>query len=534
MNHPDGVHTPESTIDPVTSRGFGSLSVAAILAEPARRFPDRPAVIMGDTVTTYSQLWAQAMAYAGALRARGVGRGDRVAMLVPNVTDFPRVYYAILALGAIAVPIHSLLKAEEIDYILRDSEAKLFVIAAPLLAEGGKGAALAGVAAVTVLVPDAMLEQVPLPRLEDEARDARPLERYESVNPLDAATILYTSGTTGRPKGAVGSHLALVEQVNIALIDSFDMREDDILFGGLPLFHTFGQSCVMNVGFRRGAAILLIPRFEPDDVLGQLVKNKCTVFAGVPTMFIALLDAATRTDARPAMRFCISGGAAIPLAVLEKFQEVFHAPVHEGYGLTETSPSVTFNHTRDVPVAGTVGRPIWGVDVEIANAELEGAIEFVPRGELGEVVVRGHALFKGYLHNDAANRESIVDGWFRTGDLGTKGEDDRITIVDRKKDMIVRNGYNVYPTEVENVIARLEGVAEVAVFGVADAGHGQEVVAAIVRSPGAELTEEDVIAYAREHEAAYKYPRRVVFLDSMPLGASGKVLKRELQATYSV
>jgi long-chain acyl-CoA synthetase len=213
-----------------------------------------------------------------------------------------------------------------------------------------------------------------------------------------------------------GSKLTKHQQVNVALIDGFDMREDDILFGGLPLFHTFGQSCVMNVGFRRGAAILFIPRFEPDDVLAQLVKNDCTVFAGVPTMFIALLDAATRTEARPNIRFCISGGAAIPLAVLEKFQEVFHAPVHEGYGLTETSPSVTFNHTRDVPVAGTVGRPIWGVDVEIANAELEGAIEFVPRVELGEVVVRGHALFKGYLHNDAANRESIVDGWFRTGD----------------------------------------------------------------------------------------------------------------------
>jgi long-chain acyl-CoA synthetase len=166
---------------------------------------------MGDTVTTHSQLWARAMAYAGALRARGVGRGDRVAMLVPNVTDFPRVYYAILALGAIAVPIHSLLKAEEIDYILRDSEAKLLVNAAPLLAEGGKGSALAGIPAVTVLVPGGMLEQIPLPRLEDEARDTHPLERYESVNPLDAATILYTSGTTGRPKGAVGSHLALVE-----------------------------------------------------------------------------------------------------------------------------------------------------------------------------------------------------------------------------------------------------------------------------------------------------------------------------------
>jgi long-chain acyl-CoA synthetase len=518
--------------DPLTSRGYGTLSVAAILSEPAHRTPGAPAIIMGDTVTSYGELWAEAMSYAGALRARGIGRGDRVAMIVPNVTDFPRVYYAILALGAIAVPIHLLLKGEEIDYVLEDSGAQLVVIAAPMLAEGAKGAALAGVPVVTVLVPDSMAAQVPFSRLEDEARLATPLERYESVGPLDAATILYTSGTTGKPKGAVGSHLALVEQVQTALIDSFDMRVDDVLFGGLPLFHTFGQSSVMNVGFRRGASILLIPKFEPDDVLAQMVKNGCTLFAGVPTMFIALLDAATRSDARPPLRFCISGGAPIPLAVLERFQQVFGAPIHEGYGLTETSPTITFNHTSDVPVAGTVGRPIWGVDVEIANAEIEDHIEFLARGELGEVVARGHALFKGYLHNDKANAEAIVDGWFRTGDLGTKGEDDLVTIVDRKKDMIVRNGYNVYPTEVENVIARMDGVGTVAVFGVPHETHGQEVVAAIVRSPGSTLSEDEVIAYTRQHEAAYKYPRRVFFLEAMPLGASGKVLKRELKVMY--
>jgi long-chain acyl-CoA synthetase len=289
----------------------------------------------------------------------------------------------------------------------------------------------------------------------------------------------------------------------------------------------------MNVGFRRGASILLIPKFDADDVLAQMVKNKCTLFAGVPTMFIAMLDAATRSDARPPLRFCISGGAPIPVAVLEKFQEVFGAPIHEGYGLTETSPTVAFNHTSDEPVAGTVGRPIWGVDVEIANAEIEDHIEFLPHGELGEVVTRGHALFKGYLNNDKANAEAVVDGWFRTGDLGTKGDDNRITIVDRKKDMIVRNGYNVYPTEVENVIARIDGVGSVAVFGLPHETHGQEVVAAIVRVPGSTLTEDAVIAYAKEHEAAYKYPRRVFFLEAMPLGASGKVLKRELQVMYS-
>jgi long-chain acyl-CoA synthetase len=402
-----------------------------------------------------------------------------------------------------------------------------------MLPEGGKGAALAGVPVVSVLIPDAMVDQVPVPRLEDEAAAATPLERYESTNPLDPATILYTSGTTGRPKGAVGCHLSLVEQVHVTLIDLFDVKQDNVLFGGLPLFHTFGQTAVLNTAFRRGAAIILLPKFDPDEALALMVKHKATSFVAVPTMFIGLLEAATRSAERPPLEYGISGGASLPVAVLEKFSEVFGARVHEGYGLTETSPVVSTNHQRDEPVAGTVGRPIWGVDVEIANAEIEDRIEMLPHGELGEIVVRGHALFKGYLGRPDADAEAIVDGWFRTGDLGCKGDDDRITIVDRKKDMIVRNGYNVYPNEVEQVLARLEGVAQVAVFGVADDRHGQEVVAAIIRTPDAALTAEEVKAYAQEHMAAYKYPRVVHFVEELPLGPSGKVLKRELTAQYS-
>src|SRR5690606_21330721 len=233
----------------------------------------------------------------------------------------------------------------------------------------------------------------------------------------------------------------LVEQVHVTLIDLFDVKQDNVLFGGLPLFHTFGQTAVLNAAFRRGAAIILLPKFDPDEALALMVKHGATSFVAVPTMFIGLLEAAGRSAERPPLEYGISGGASLPVAVLERFTEVFGARVHEGYGLTETSPIVSTNHQRDEPVAGTVGRPIWGVDVEIANSEIDDAIEFLPHGELGEIVVRGHALFKGYLGNPAADAEAVVDGWFRTGDLGTKGDDDRITIVDRKKDMIVRNGY---------------------------------------------------------------------------------------------
>jgi long-chain acyl-CoA synthetase len=513
--------------------GFATLSVAAILSESARRTPDRTALYCGGAVISYRELWNQARSYAGALRARGIGRGDRVAMAMPNVPDFPRVYYAVLALGAVVVPVHPLFKAEEIEYVLRDSGAKLVVAAAPLLREVGPAAGRSDVPVLTVLVPDEMSANVPFPRLEDEAGAAAPIERYESTGPLDAATVLYTSGTTGSPKGSVASHFSLVEQVNVALLDTLEIHSDDVLFGGLPLFHSFGQTAVMNIAFRRGAAVILLPRFDAPEVLRLLVEHKATIFTAVPTMYIGLLQAAAHSTQRPSLRFGISGGAALPTAVLDAFEATFGAAIHEGYGLTETSPTIAFNSTYEPIRPGTVGRPYWGVDVEIAAPDVEDRIELLPAGELGEIVVRGHALFKGYLGRPDATAQAVVDGWFRTGDLGTKSPDDIITIVDRKKDMIVRNGYNVYPTEVEQVLMRHPAVTNIAVFGVPDDAHGQEVHAAVVPADGSSFDADQLVAYAREHLAAYKYPRVVHTVDALPLGPSGKVLKRELVARFT-
>jgi long-chain acyl-CoA synthetase len=518
--------------DSLGGAGYASMSVAAILSESARRRPDRTAVIWADTPVSYRDLWDQARAYAGALRARGIARGDRVAMVVPNVPDFPRVYYAILALGAIAVPVHLLFKAEEIEYVLRDSGAAVVVVAAPLLGEASVAAAAAGVPIVSVLVPDSLKEQIPVPRLEDEAAQAEPITRYESVNPLEPATILYTSGTTGRPKGAIGSHLSIIEQANVSLIDTIPLTGVDVVFGGLPLFHTFGQTSVMNIAFRCGATVILLPKFDGAEALDLMVRHSATIFTAVPTMYLGLLQAAATNPARPPLRFAVSGGAALPLAVLESFQRTFGAPVHEGYGLTETAPTISFNYVGEPPRPGTVGRPLWGVDVEIADPEIEDRIVFVPNGEIGEIVARGHNIFKGYLGKPEATAEAIVDGWFRTGDLGTKDDDDIVTIVDRKKDMIVRNGYNVYPSEVEGVIMRMSGIGNAAVFGVSDDTHGQEIHAAIIRSDDA-LDADQIIAFVQEHLAAYKYPRHVHFVDELPIGASGKVLKRELVARFS-
>ncbi|WP_423464837.1 AMP-binding protein [Promicromonospora sp. MS192] len=548
MTHAPDTMPPAAPDPAVDGPGYGTLSIASMLAETARRFPERPALYFAGQTTTYGDLWDQTRAYAGALAARGIAPGSRVAMIVPNVPDFARVYYATLALGAVVVPVHLLFRADEIEFVLRDAGADVVVVAAPMLAEAAPAAARAGVPLLTVLLPsDAAAgpaeRGTPVARLEDEAAVATPIERHAGVNPLAAATILYTSGTTGTPKGAVGSHLAMVEQVHCSLIDSFDLQPDDVVYGGLPFFHSFGQMAVLNMAFRRGASIVLLPRFDPDEALELLVAHGATVFTAVPTNFAGMVEAARRTAARPPLRFAVSGGAALPVALLEAFEEAFGAQVHEGYGLTETSPSCTFNVTSEPIRPGTVGRPMWGVDVAVAVAEVEDRVELLPvpaRGSapgeqsgLGEIVVRGHNLMKGYLGRPDASAAAVVDGWFRTGDLGTVDADGIVTIVDRKKDMIIRSGYNVYPTEVEAVLARYPGVALAAVFGVPDATRGQEVHAAVVPSDGVAVDPDAVVAYMREHVAAYKYPRVVHVSADLPLGPSGKVLKRELTARYS-
>ncbi len=506
-----------------------SLTIASILAESAVRHADRTAVVLGDLKLTYAQLWGHAKQYAAVLREKGVGPGDKVAILLPNTPHFPLTYFGTLALGAVAVPVHALLKSEEIQYVLEDSGAKVLVCAAPLLGEGAKGAELAGVPVLAVMDGgDATIE-----RIDNAALSATPIDAITPREPEDTAVILYTSGTTGTPKGAEITHLNVMMNVVASSTSSFDIGPDDVVLGCLPLFHTFGQTCCMNTAFYVGASVVLLPRFDGAQALELLEKEKCTIFMGVPTMYIGLLEAAKTSDLRPKLKSAMSGGAALPVPVLEKFAEVFGTQVLEGYGLTETSPVATFNQVGFEPKPGTVGKQIWGVEVEVAKAEVDERIELLPTGELGEIVVRGHNVFKGYLNKPEATAAAIVDGWFRTGDLGTKDEDGYVSIVDRKKDMVIRGGYNIYPREVEEALLRHPAVGQVAVFGLPDPQYGEEVSAAVVKDPnGGEITEEELSAWAKEKLAAYKYPRRVFFVDAFPLGPSGKVLKRELQEQF--
>ncbi|WP_405135816.1 long-chain-fatty-acid--CoA ligase [Nocardia sp. NBC_01388] len=491
-----------------------TLSLASILAEPARRRPDHLALIEGAQRITFADLWRQAREQAGALIELGVRPGDRVALMGPNTADFPRAYYAILAAGATVVPVHLLLTADEAEYVLRDSGASL-LICHDMVAAVGKAAA----------------ERAGIPCVNPKELAAEAIPAFVSRSPLDIAVVFYTSGTTGRPKGAELSHLNMVMCATVNAFDANEVKREDIALGALPLFHVFGQTVSMNSHWRLGATLVLLPRFDAAEAIRLMNAETINTFHGVPTMYVGLLEAAREAERLPKLRLCISGGAAMPPSVLEDFERVFGAQVLEGYGLSETSPTATVNQPLLGPVAGTVGHAVWGVDVEIADPAVHDRIELLPTGSVGEVVVRGHNVFSGYTGRPEATAEAVVDGWFRTGDLGVKDEGDYLRIVDRIKEMIIRGGFNVYPTEVEAALLRHPKIAQVAVIGVPDDNYGEEILAVVV--PAEPVTAEEIIEFAREHVARYKYPRRVEFLTELPLGPTHKILKRELKERFA-
>jgi len=506
-----------------------ALSLASVLAEGARRYPDKIAVVDGASRVTYRELWSQTLAYASGLRALGVSPGDTVAVQIPNVLDFPRVYYAALAVGATIVPVHLLLTPDEIAYVLRDSGASLLITHTSQLATGAAAATAAGtrLACVGPLPPG--VAGAPQ-RLEDAAAAVEPLVSYVTRQAEDVAVVFYTSGTTGQPKGALLTHLNLVMNATVNVFDANDARPSDVVMGCLPLFHTFGQTVGMNGTFRLGATLVLLARFTGEAAIDLMVQEHVTVFHGVPTMYIGLLEAAPKAEKLPELRLCVSGGASLPVAVLERFSETFHATIFEGYGLSETSPTATTNQPHFGTKAGTIGHPIWGVEVEIARPEIEERIELLPTGELGEIVIRGHNVFAGYLNRPEETAQAMVDGWFRSGDLGHKDADGFITIVDRKKDLVIRGGFNVYPREVEEALARHPAVVQVAVIGVPDPVHGEEICAVVIADEGG-VTADELIAWSKERLGRHKYPRKIRFVDQMPMGPSHKVLKRELRKT---
>jgi long-chain acyl-CoA synthetase len=493
------------------------LSLATVLAESARRTPDKAAVVEGDLRVTYGRLWEDARRCGAALAEQGIAPGGRVALVAPNVVDFVRAYYGILACGGVVVPIPTLLNPGEAAYLLEHSSAEVVLYDASFADLATKAAAEVGIRAVDI----AQL-----------AGETAPLPTYVTRQAEEAAVIFYTSGTTGRPKGAVLTHLNLVLNATVNAFDANEIRRDDVVMGCLPLFHTFGQSVSMNGSFRTGATLLLQPRFNPAEAIEIMHREQATLFLGVPTMFVHLLAAAGEAKTLPRLRNCTSGGASLPVTVLERFEKVFDTTIYEGYGLSETSPTASVNQPWFGTRPGTVGHPIWGIEVEVAEESVEDRIELLPPGSLGEIVIRGHNVFAGYLDDPEATAKVIVDGWFRTGDIGTRDDEGFISIVDRKKDLIIRGGFNVYPREVEEVLLRHDGVAQVAVIGVPDDDKGEEVCAVVVPTDPDTFDPAELTAWSREHLGRHKYPRLVWVVRELPVGPSHKVLKRELRARF--
>ena len=490
------------------------MNLASNLMRSTELHPDRPAVRLDGTVITYRALDERSARVAGLLRARGVVPGDRVAIMLPNTPEFAVAYYGALRAGGVIVPMNPLLKQREVAHYLQDSGAKAIFV--------GPGSEVPATGTEEIVVDGGFHDML------DAAESWASLVDRE---PDDTAVILYTSGTTGQPKGAELTHANLASNVEVTAADLIEVDFEDVIFGGLPLFHSFGQTCGLNTAVKVGACLTLVSRFTPQQALEVLARDRVTVFEGVPTMYSAILGAPERLQYDlSALRVCVSGGAALPVEVLRAFEAEFGCVILEGYGLSETSPVASFNHPDRQRKPGSIGTPIRGVEMRVVD---DYGLDVAP-GEVGEIAIRGDNLMKGYWLRPDATAEAVPDGWFRTGDLGRVDEDGYFSIVDRKKELIIRGGFNVYPREIEEVLYEHPAVAEAAVVAIPDASLGEEVGAAVVLRPAARATAEEIREYVKARVAPYKYPRHVWLEATLPKGPTGKILKREIRLPEGV
>lgn len=511
------------------------LNLSTCLQESARKYPTRTAYIFGETELNFAQINGAANQVANGLVAKGIKPGDKVALSCFNLPYFPIIYYGILKAGAAVVPLSVLLKKDEIAYHLSDSGAKAYFCFIgtedlPMGKMGYEGFQQANSC-------DDFFMIMPKPEMPSSIEGTQTLgSLMNGQSPLfdtvqtgaeDTAVVIYTSGTTGKPKGAELTHNSLLQNA-ILSADLVTMNADDTLLIVLPLFHIFAMTVLMNAATYRGAKSVLLPKFDAASVFSLMQEHKVSVFAGVPSMYWGLLnykeDNFDYAQIAANLKICVSGGAALPINVLEEFEARFKVDIIEGYGMSEGSPVVTFNQLDLGRKPGSVGKPVWGVDVKIVDAE----DNEVPVGEKGELIYRGHNVMKGYLNRPDANAKTLKDGWLYSGDVAIKDEDGFFFIVDRTKEMIIRGGLNVYPREVEEVIMQHDMVSMVAVIGIPNERRGEEIRACVVLKPGQTISEEDLIAWTKERIAAYKYPREVRFMDALPMSATGKILKKEI------
>jgi long-chain acyl-CoA synthetase len=514
------------------------LNLSVLLEDAARRHPHRDAVVLGDVRLDYKSLNAKANQVANLLVSRGIKPGDKVALSCPNLPQFPAIYNAILKTGAVVVPLNVLLKGREVAYHLEDSDAKAYVCfegnpELPMASAGWAGFNQAEGCETFFLITATPGADSPIDgaeTLHSAVAGQPPTFETVATAATDTAVILYTSGTTGQPKGAELSHSNLL--VNALTCNrQFGVTGNEVHLITLPLFHSFGSTVQMNAGLAVGATLVLLPRFDAKQAVALLEKEKVTFFAGVPTMYWGLLGALTDdvdVDLIASnMRVAVSGGAALPVEILKQFRDRFHVQVLEGYGLSETSPLATFSDPARAPRPGSIGVPIWGVECKLIDDDWN-TVEGYGEDKIGEIAIRGHNIMKGYYNRPEATAEVMKDGWFRTGDLARRDADGFYYIVDRAKDMIIRGGFNVYPREIEEVLMSHPDISLAAVVGLPHDSHGEEVKAFVILNRDATTTEDELLAWGKDQMAAYKYPRIVEFVSTLPMTSTGKILKREL------
>ncbi|MGY2065064.1 long-chain-fatty-acid--CoA ligase [Blastococcus sp. SYSU DS0619] len=495
-------------------------NLAQNLLDSAAEGAERPALRMDDAELTYGEFREAALRVAASLQARGVQPGDRVGLVLPNVLAFPVVFYGALLAGAAVVPMNPLLKAREVQYFLEDSGARLVATLEATAGPVREAADVVGAEAVVVGPAS------PTELMADEPLGAA-VERSDG----DLAVILYTSGTTGQPKGAELTHANMGRNALTTAETLAENTPDDVIMGCLPLFHVFGLTCGLNTAVLRGSLLTLVPRFDGAKALQVIERDRVTIFEGVPTMFAAMLHSpeAGQRDVS-SLRLCVSGGSAMPVEIMRSFEERFGCIVLEGYGLSETSPVASFNHPHAERKPGSIGTPIRGVEMRLVDDDGNE----VGGGEVGEIAIRGENVMRGYWTRPEETAKSIPDGWFRTGDLARTDEDGYFFIVDRKKEMIIRGGYNVYPREIEEALYEHPAVAEVAVVGISHPELGEEVAAAVALKPGATAEVDELREFVKARVAAYKYPRHLWLVDALPKGPTGKILRRAVEVPQEV
>ncbi|HEY9785511.1 MAG TPA: long-chain fatty acid--CoA ligase [Candidatus Obscuribacterales bacterium] len=519
--------------------------VAEVLSIAAARQPDKTAVIYQGEKITYQRLFARAQTISSALARVGIIQGDKVGVLFPNHPDFVAAFFAVCGLGATVVPINPLLKSEEIQHILHDSDAKALLVHEDTMGEVGSAVNdVPGLEHVFVFAYDPKGKEINLP-LSQSVRSRVTVTQfncsYMSIDGLedvtsgwtkslrreeDLAVLVYTSGTTGKPKGAMLSHHNVLSAVEAAQA-VFPVASEDKMLACLPLCHIYGLSVVMIGMIAKGGTIVIIEKFEAKKALEVMEQERVTILPAVPAMYqFIVMELNSSVYDLSHLRLCLSGGAPLPVEMYDALARVIKAPLVEGYGLTETSCASTLNPVNGKAVKGSVGLPLPGVKVAILGPDGSA----LPRGSahVGEIAIKGPNVMRGYYRRPDTTQEILKDGWLLTGDLGYIDEEGYIFIVGRSKELIIRGGQNIYPREIENAIVRMKDVIEAAVVGVPDQYMGERVKAVVVLKPGSEASEQDVKDHCAKLLAEYKVPRIVEFVEALPRNSTGKVLKRLL------